>query len=257
MSIHSSCWASRRAQATRMTSCGPARRTTRQTPRIPLPTTGRARPSPASTPSSMVCASARSRRVHYLALKGGSYVVGDLLTSMTTGATITESGFGFSPKASLFLSHNKAQSTLDTSQAHDEVSIGAFSSTTARGAQCVFDEFGVADTDVGTAVEHDEVYCNLDTNMAVEGLMGVQSVNSDGFTLAMDDPDPAQSFVGYMAFGADITYPGYMPTVSTDLSNNPHIAWSGSKTGGTVYYRNKAGGTWQSTVSWGTTYTGL
>src|SRR2546428_414669 len=51
--------------------------------------------------------------------------------------------------------------------------------------------------------------------------------------------------------------PGYMPTVSTDSSNNPYVAWSGSKTGGTVYFKGKAGGTWRSTVSWGTTYTGL
>ncbi|TLZ74573.1 MAG: hypothetical protein E6K14_03230, partial [Methanobacteriota archaeon] len=50
---------------------------------------------------------------------------------------------------------------------------------------------------------------------------------------------------------------GYMPTVSTDSGNNPHIAWSGSKTSGTAYYKNKAGGTWRSTVSWGSTYTGL
>jgi len=50
---------------------------------------------------------------------------------------------------------------------------------------------------------------------------------------------------------------GYMPTVSTDSGNNPHIAWSGSKTSGTVYYKNKYGGTWRSTVSWTSTYTGL
>jgi hypothetical protein len=194
--------------------------------------------------------------VHYLALKGGSYVVGDLLTLATTG-TIAETGFGFSPKAALFLSQNKAQSTVDTGQPHDELSIGAFSSTTDRGAQCVIDEDNVGTSDVGTAVDHDEVYCNLDTNTAIEGLMGIQSVDSGGFTLVMDDPDPVASFVGYVAFGADITYPGYMPTVSTDTSNYPHVAWSGSKTGGTVYYRSKAGGTWRSTVSWGTSYSGV
>jgi hypothetical protein len=55
----------------------------------------------------------------------------------------------------------------------------------------------------------------------------------------------------------DDTSPGYMPTISTDSSNNPHIAWSGSKTSGTVYYKNKAAGTWRSTVSWSSTYTGL
>src|SRR5207244_9232167 len=44
---------------------------------------------------------------------------------------------------------------------------------------------------------------------------------------------------------------------STDPSNHPYVAWSGSKTGGTVYFKGKAGGTWRSTVTWGTTYTGL
>jgi len=39
-------------------------------------------------------------------------------------------------------------------------------------------------------------------------------------------------------------------------SGEPHIAWSGSKTSGTVYYKNKAASTWRATVSWGTTYTG-
>src|SRR2546426_9320829 len=55
----------------------------------------------------------------------------------------------------------------------------------------------------------------------------------------------------------DDTAPGYMPTISSDTSKNPHIAWSASKTSGTVYYKNKAAGTWRPTVSWGTTYTGL
>ena len=50
---------------------------------------------------------------------------------------------------------------------------------------------------------------------------------------------------------------GYMPTVSTDTGNNPHIAWSASKSSGTVYYKNKYGGSWRTTVSWAGTYTGL
>jgi len=51
---------------------------------------------------------------------------------------------------------------------------------------------------------------------------------------------------------------GYMPTISTDTNNNPHIAWSNSRTSGPTYYKNKAGGTWRSTVVWPfTPYTGL
>jgi hypothetical protein len=55
----------------------------------------------------------------------------------------------------------------------------------------------------------------------------------------------------------DDANPGFMPTVSTDSSNNPHIAWSGSRASGSVYYKNKAAGAWKPTVSWGTTYTGI
>src|SRR5207245_8078162 len=50
---------------------------------------------------------------------------------------------------------------------------------------------------------------------------------------------------------------GYMPTVSTDTSNYAHVAWSGSKTIGTVCYKNQAGGTWRSTGSWGAADTGV
>src|SRR5438445_12940406 len=49
---------------------------------------------------------------------------------------------------------------------------------------------------------------------------------------------------------------GFMPTVSTDQGNYPHVAWSGSRTSGTVYYKNKAAGTWRARVSWRATYTG-
>ena len=75
-------------------------------------------------------------------------------------------------------------------------------------------------------------------------------------------PYPTQSELANAANWEPVTNvddasPGYMPTVSTDTSNNPHTGWSGSKTSGTVYYKNKAGGTWRSTVSWGSTYTGV
>src|SRR3989442_15169141 len=54
----------------------------------------------------------------------------------------------------------------------------------------------------------------------------------------------------------DDTATGFMPTVSTDKGNYPHIAWSGSRTSGNVYYKNKAIGTWRATVSWGAAHTG-
>jgi hypothetical protein len=101
----------------------------------------------------------------------------------------------------MFISHGQAESTSDTIQNEDRLSIGAFSSLTARGAQGILDENGVTDSEVTTAIEFDEVYVNVSTASAIDGLMDVKSIDADGFTMVMDDADPAAAFVWYAAFG--------------------------------------------------------
>lgn len=145
--------------------------------------------------------SAGSRRIHYLALKGGNYRVDNLLTQTDTVTDIAESGFGFSPSAAMFVSHSMTESTSDTLQANDKMSIGAFSNLTNRGAQAMLDENGTADSEITTAIEFDAIYANISAASAIDGLMDVKSVDSDGFTMIMDDADPSQAFVWYMAFG--------------------------------------------------------
>ncbi len=63
------------------------------------------------------------------------------------------------------------------------------------------DENGTADSETARAVEHDEVYANIATDDTIEGLLDIKSIDSDGFTCVMDDPDPSAAFVPYMAFG--------------------------------------------------------
>jgi len=137
-------------------------------------------------------------RYHYLAIDGGQWAVGDVLTQTNT-ANFAETGVGFRPVGALFVSHNKAQSVADTPQDHEEWSMGATTGASDQRAQCLIDEDAVADADVGTSVQHDDLYCNLDLNTAIEGLMSLVSFDSDGFTLAMDDADPSQAFVWYLA----------------------------------------------------------
>ena len=142
------------------------------------------------------------RQVFYLALKGGHYAVGDLLTQTDTVTPIVETGLQIgTPVAVLFVSATHAQSATDTADAHDELAIGAATSPSARVAVAVLDEDAVADSDIGTAVEYDAVYANLDTASAIEGLMDLQAIDADGFTAIMDDADPAQAFVWYVAAG--------------------------------------------------------
>jgi hypothetical protein len=140
----------------------------------------------------------------WLIIKGPRFVIGDLLTQTDTTTTIPESGFGFQPEALMFFSHNAAASTQDVGQAEDNFSVGAAISATARVAHGGHDEDGVADTDISRVIEYDAVYINSDADDAdfTVGLMDIQSIDSDGFTAIMDDADPVQCFVWYIAIGA-------------------------------------------------------
>lgn len=142
-----------------------------------------------------------ARYNQYLALKGGNYAVGNLLTQTDTVTDITETGLGFKPTSALFVSHGMAKSTSDTAQNNSNTIIGAFSSLTNRGAQAGLDEDNLADSEVTTAIEFDAAYVNIATDSTIAGLMDVKSIDSDGFTMIMDDADPAQAFVWYVAFG--------------------------------------------------------
>jgi hypothetical protein len=144
---------------------------------------------------------AEGTQIYYLALAGGDYLVGDLATA-TDGSGITESSFGFQPAAAMFFSNSKAENAQDTPASDGKMSIGAFSATDQRSAQAWYHEDGPTDMEVSTALETDAVYVNISTTDAtLDGLMDVQTINSDGFTMVMDDTDPAAYFVGYMAFG--------------------------------------------------------
>lgn len=145
---------------------------------------------------------ASTRRVHWVALKGGSYRVDNLLTQTDTTTDIVETGFGFAPAGALFVSQARAENTSDTITGNDRLSIGGFDSISSRLAQAVLDEDGVLDSEVTTANEFDEVYVSIATNSTIAALMDVKSVEADGFTCIMDDADASQSFVWYMAFGA-------------------------------------------------------
>lgn len=157
--------------------------------------------------------------VHYIAFKGGNYLVSDLLTQTDTVTDIVEGSFGFQPSAALFLSNGLTESTVDTVQSDDRLSIGAFSSLTNRGAQATLDETAIADSEITTAIEFDAVYANIKTDSTIDGLMDIKSIDSGGFTMIMDDADPAQAFVWYMAFGPAAAAAGGWGMLLSDSRN--------------------------------------
>lgn len=141
-----------------------------------------------------------------LCLKGGSYVVGDILSQTGTSNT-AETGVGFTPKALLVGSHNKTQSTSDTTQNGDERSLGFATGAASRSAAGIHDKDALGTIDIGVDQRTDAMYTNQSTaaTTVVEGLMDLVSLDSDGFTFVMDDADPAQAFVWYLAMGDAVT----------------------------------------------------
>lgn len=140
--------------------------------------------------------------LYYAAIKGPRFKLLTLTTETDTVTSIAVTGAGFQPKAAIFASHCRAESTANAVTAHLEMSVGFAVSASVRGAQAANDEDNLPTSDTGTAVEHDAVYANLSTSMAIEGLMDLVSFDSDGFTCIMDDADPSQAFVWVLTIGA-------------------------------------------------------
>ena len=140
--------------------------------------------------------------VSYLAIKGGDWSVSSVNTQTDTVTDIVASGLGFQPSGAFMFGHNNAQSTQDASNTDDHTSFGAWDSPTSRACVSVRNEHNIAaPTNVGTLIEHDEVYGAITDAGAVSALMDIKSRDADGFTCIMDDADSSAKFVQYVAFG--------------------------------------------------------
>jgi len=140
--------------------------------------------------------------VNYFALviKGGKWTVGDFTTRTTTG-TIVETGFGYDPNGVLVISDGKAQATADTTSINDRLSVGAASGSVDH-AQAMLDEDGPANMEVTTAIDFSQVYVNIDTASAIEGLIDLQSFDVGGLTFNQSDADANAYFAWYVACGS-------------------------------------------------------
>lgn len=139
--------------------------------------------------------------IQYLAIKGGSYRIGNGLTA-TSLTTVVTSGYGFAPKAVLVSSPlATAVSAAGTPNANLNWSIGAADSPTSRAAHATNEQNGQATSDVWFSQLLDAIYSNISAGAGVVGIMDVQSFDSDGVTFVMDDADPTQRVFGYLGIG--------------------------------------------------------
>lgn len=169
-----------------------------------------------------------SATYYYVAFKGGSYKVGNVTTQTDTTTDIVASGFGFQPSAAFFISACRAESTAGTPTSGLDLSLGAFDSTSSRCAQGVQEQDATMAAEGAAALELDEVYVNISTADAVEGLMDIKSVDSGGFTCIMDDADPTANWVGYLAFGPSTASAALTGTMTAGVTEADIVA--GGKT---------------------------
>lgn len=168
---------------------------------------------------------AATRYVFGLVWAGGQFRVDNVLTA-TDLNNFTDTGYGFQPTLAMFASACRAESTADTPTDHAQFSIGAATSATERVAQAGLDEDGLATSECSTAIETDEVYANISTASAIQGLMDLVSFDADGMTLVMDDADPSASFVGVAVWAANAGAAAGQPTTKR-YAGVPHMRRGG------------------------------
>lgn len=131
------------------------------------------------------------------------------LTSQVLGTVITVTGLGFEPKAIRFywvgLQSNSPTNAVSiavderrgvgfATGTADRCSVGTFSQTAAGNANC------------GSVATNTACVITVDGNGTVSGLLDLNSITADGFTLIVDDVAPANITVYWEAWGgSDIT----------------------------------------------------
>jgi hypothetical protein len=135
--------------------------------------------------------------------------VGSFNTGTGT-STITVSGLAFQPKAVILWMSGRTGTTDSAGEGGTGSAtawyrvVGFFTSTTSRRVCFTRSLDGAAAATTDSGYREDACLAsNGGTNGAVNGLLDVQSINSDGFTLIPDDAFPSSFRVHYLALGGD------------------------------------------------------
>ena len=128
------------------------------------------------------------------------------LTSQTLSTTIAVTGLGFQPKALRFYWVG-LQSNSPTNLTSDVISerrgVGFASSTTSRASVGTTSLNGSGNADCGSVFTTTACVITVSAAGATDGLLDINSFDTDGFTLIVDDVTPANITVFWEAWGGD------------------------------------------------------
>lgn len=121
------------------------------------------------------------------------------------GTTVTVSGLAFQPKALIFFSNGRTSATSAAGRASSYTSIG-FATGASNQVGLVSTSIDAGADSAGAAYQ-DVASCVVIANgTAADGILRLQSINSDGFTLEVIDVFPRDTRFIYVAYGgSDIT----------------------------------------------------
>jgi hypothetical protein len=143
------------------------------------------------------------RRYIALAIKGGQWKAGGFtMDTSAFGNTGTVSGLAFQPKGISFIDGPNTETASGSGVALARFRLGTGDSTAAR-AMGFIAENAVTTSALAVAIEFDAVFVLPDLVLGLDNEIGLQSINSDGFTLVMNlaaGGGGASDWMGYLAF---------------------------------------------------------
>lgn len=136
-----------------------------------------------------------------LCLRGGQYAAKTGTTQTDTSTPIPVTA-GFQAGGGLVVSVCDAEHSAGSPTAHDEFSVGMFTSDSERHSMATGYEDNLATSEAREGLEVDEVYINPDLADGVEGRMDVSSIGATAVNFIMDTADSAGRFFGVLMLGS-------------------------------------------------------
>ena len=133
-----------------------------------------------------------------LRCKVGSFAV----STGGAGTTQAITGVGFQPKAIIFFWCGRVTNNSEAANDHQR-GFGVAVSPTSRHAVTTVSQNAVADAQSQTDDSDAACIRFLNASGTLDGYLDHQSMDTDGFTLIVDDQISSAHRVGYMALGGD------------------------------------------------------
>jgi hypothetical protein len=169
-------------------------------------------------------AASEDRSFYYMALKGGSYYVGEETQRTGTPGTKATTGVGFRPTGLFLASFNRAPSSANESD--NRLSIGATSGQGGQATVWVGDTDDVWDdthADNATYTTKTLALCDSDSPTSYDAAADLSTFDSDGFTLNWSKVDSSERQFLFVGFGSAPPVGGIaeVPPLESDAGTSP------------------------------------